>query len=247
MKTLTLILFVTLSLNTFAQTLKPTRPYRVVRTLIADLNNDHRPDTIRLLSPFDDWNSFNKISISLNGYGKTTLKARDYWTVIDSAFLAANKNAIHTRLLFVKSTPVHSVILLLGPSGEAEFRGECSLINIENNKVSMAYDQIDGDKLLISIALPIALTDLNHDGRLDFVSKDYGEYERPVAGGNIGSYDPYYVCAVYANFKIDTSLTKAYNQKHYVYAGLNFDKEIRIFYPNNGGKPRLWKERAAKK
>jgi hypothetical protein len=43
--------------------------------------------------------------------------------------------------------------------------------------------------------------------------------------------------------KIDNQLTKAYNEKHYVYATSSHGEEIRVFYPNNGGKPRVWKGR----
>jgi hypothetical protein len=197
MKKLFVLFFLALTLQASAQKAKEV-PYRTIRTLTADLNNDGRIDTIKLISSFRDWNSFNRISISLTGYGKRVFNARDYWTVVDSEFLASNKNAIHTKLLFLKSTAVHSVILLFGQDGEANYRSEFSIINIENNKVTMAFDQIDGDKLITAIAL------------------------------------------------LDTPLTKTYNEKHYVYAGLEFGKEIKIFYPNNGGKPKVWKEKAQK-
>ncbi|HVW14664.1 MAG TPA: hypothetical protein VHB54_12590 [Mucilaginibacter sp.] len=209
-----------------------------------DLNNDGNPDTIKLISSLEGRNDFNRISITLTGIRTAIFKAKDFWTEVDPEFLVKNQNAIRTKLLFLKRTPLHTVILLFGEDGEADYRGELSIINIENKKIVMAFDQVNGDNLITAIALPITLTDLNYDGRLDFVSKDWGELERPVPGGNIGSYDPYYVCPINNILKIDTPLTKAYNEKHYVYAGLDFGKEITIFYPKNGSTPRVWKKKS---
>jgi len=245
MKGFTVIVFVAMAISALAQQGKK-RPYRLTRTLVADLNNDKRPDTIRLFSTLDDWNSFNKISISLTGYGKTVFKARDYWTELDSEFLVANKNAIHTKLLFFKKTNIHSVILLFGEIDGAGYRGEFSIINIENNRMKMVFDPFNDENGEPDIEWPATLTDLNHDGRLDFVYKDMGELYEPVKGGEVGTYVPYFVYPVFDICKVDTPLTKSYNEQYYVYAGLDFKKRIEIFYPSDHGKPRIWKRKALK-
>src|ERR1700757_3672948 len=111
MKSLFGFVLLALALQASAQKAKEV-PYRTIRNLTADLNNDGKIDTIKLISSLKDWNSFDKISISLTGYGKTVFKAHHFWTAVDSDFLKTNKNGIHTKLLFFKKTPVHSVILL---------------------------------------------------------------------------------------------------------------------------------------
>ncbi len=35
---------------------------------------------------------------------------------------------------------------------------------------------------------------------------------------------------------------KKYNEQHYVFAGYNSSEKIKIFYPENKGKPRIWKK-----
>ena len=245
MKNLIVFFFMLPALATFAQSSKIKQPYRITRTLVADLNNDHRPDTIRLISNLADWNSFNRISISLNGYGKTTFKARDYWTVVDSDFLAENKNAIHTKLLFLKSTRVHAVILLFGALDGAGYRAEFSIINIEKNKVKMVFDALNDGNDEPDIEAPLELTDLAHDGRLCFAYTTLHEYSKQVKlngkTGMLGSYTPMLVYRVDDSCKLNKPLSKAYMEKNYVFAGFNYSETIDIFYPDDRSKPKIWK------
>jgi hypothetical protein len=242
MKKLFLFVLTLIALHVSAQTAKKKYPYRVIRTLTADLNNDGKTDSINLISSLEGRNDFNRISISLNGIGKTVFNAKDYWTVVDSDFRVKNKNLINTKLLFAKKTDRHAVILLFGEMTGSGQRGEFSILNIENNEAKMVFD--DTGKCNIDWVADLA--DLKHDGRLDFVYKNSGEFyaqgQLGKIAGNIGTYVPYFVYAVDDECKIDTLLTKEYNQAHYVYAGLDFSKEIEIFYPNNGGKPSIWKK-----
>jgi len=243
MKKLIVCLLVLYAVGAFAQKAKKF-PYRVIRTLTADLNNDGKNDTINLISSLEGRNDFNRISISLTGLGKSVFNARSYWTVVDSDFRIANKNLINTKLLFARKTVKHTVILLFGESSGAGYRDEFSILNIENNRVTMPFDDPGTDGL--DIELVTALTDLKHDGRLDFVYRNLGELDKQVTKGNVpgftGSYHPFFVYAVDDRCKLDTLLTKAYNEEHYVYAGLNFSEEIEIFYPDNHGKPSIWKK-----
>jgi hypothetical protein len=107
----------------------------------------------------------------------------------------------------------------------------------------MVLDALDQGPGLSDIEIPTELTDFNHNDRLNFVYCDFGEIERIIPEGRIGTYHPYFVYPVRDTIKIDNQLTKAYNEKHYVYATSSHGEEIRVFYPNNGGKPRVWKGR----
>ncbi len=241
MRTLLTLLFAVFTLMVCGQPAKKY-PYRIIRTLTTDLNNDGKTDTINLISSLSikERNSFNRISIKLAGYEKKIFNTKVYWTVVDSDFLAANKNAINTKLLFLKKTNVHTVILLFGELDAAGYRDAFSIINIEDNQVKMIFDD-DGK---IDIELPTKLADLDHDGRLDFVYDNYGEFYSYSAKYNadIGTYHPYYVYTIDDAFNLNEELTKKYNEKYYVFVEHYYNGKIEILYPRNGGKPRQYKK-----
>ena len=195
-----------------------------------------------LISSLKGRNDFDKISISLSGYRKTVFKARDFWTEVDSEFLVSNKNAVHSKLLFVKKTNKQTAILLFGEIDGAGYRGEFSIINIENNHVKMAFDPLNDGNGEPDVEWPVTLVDLGHNDRLCFIYKYMGEIERVVEDGEIGSYTPFFVYPVDDFCKLSEPLTKKYNEDHYVFAGIKLNDKIRIFYPKNGGKPRIWKK-----
>ncbi|HTE02019.1 MAG TPA: hypothetical protein VK668_22175 [Mucilaginibacter sp.] len=249
MKRLLGLILLALALNASGQT-KQDVPFRTIRTLLADLNNDKKTDTVTLISSLKERNSFNRIVISLSGSAKKTFNAKDYWTVVDSEFLATNKNTIHTKLLFLKKTAKHSVILLFGELNSAGYRGEFSIINIENNHITMPFDALNDYNGSLDIEMPVELKDLENNGRLCFVYTDIFELDgfstkAMKANGtpDIGGYSPYFVYRVNDTCKLDIPLTKSYNKKNYVdAASLDLKHDIRILYPRNGGKPRIWKK-----
>ena len=241
MKKLFVLFFLAIALQVSAQQIKKL-PYRTTRTLTADLNSDGKIDTIKLISSLEDRNSFNRISISLTGYQKKVFNARDCWTAVDSEFLAANKNTIHTKLLFLKKTDKHAVILLFGEMDGAGYRGEFSIINIENNNVKMPFDALNNNNNELDVEWPVTLTDIEHNGRLCFIYKTLTEFYGQGKNGNIGTYTPYFVYPVNDACTLDKDLMKKYNQQHYVFAGYDSNEKIKIFYPEKSGKPRIWKK-----
>ena len=225
------------------------QPYRPIRTIITDLNNDTKPDTIVLISSLEERNSFNKISISLSGGMKKFFKAKDYWTVVDSEFLALNKNSIHTKLLFLKKTDKQSVILLFGELDGAGYRGEFSIINIESNHIIMPFDALNDNKGGLDIEVPVELSALENNGRLCFVYTGIHEYDgfstksmKDKGIPDIGTYVPYLVYPVDDSCKLNKALSKKYMEKHYVFAGFEYSEKINVLYPRDGGKPHLWKK-----
>jgi len=242
MKYLTLFILLIAALWASPQSAAKHYSYRPIRTITTDLNNDDRLDTIVLISSLKRKNDFDKISISLSGYCKTVFKARDFWTEVDSNFLVSNKNTVHSKLLFIKKTSKQAVILLFGEIDGAGYRGEFSIINIENNHIKMAFDPFNDGNEEPDIESPVTLTDLERNDRLCFIYKSMGEIERQVEGGDIGTYTPFFVYPVDDFCRLSVPLTKKYNEDHYVFAGIKPSEKIRIFYPNNGGKPRVWKK-----
>jgi hypothetical protein len=248
MKKLLALILIPLAFHVCAQS-NNRHPYRPIKTIITDLNNDSKPDTIVLISSLEGRNSFNKISISLAGSTKKTFKARDYWTVVDSEFLIKNKNDFSTKLLFLKKTNKHAVILLFGEIDGAGYRGEFSIINIENNHIHMPFDALNDNKGGLDIEVPVELTALENNERLCFVYTGLHEYDgfstksmKDKGISDIGTYVPYLAYPVDDSCKLNKVLSKKYMEEHYVFAGFEYSEKINILYPRDGGKPRIWKK-----
>jgi len=222
-----------------AQPLKKLRHYRTVKTFVFDLNNDGRNDTI-ILSSDTDGNYFDRITISITGYRKQTFRAKQLWTTVDKEFLDSNKNEVSSNLLFIKKTEKHAVILLFGESSGSGYRAEFTIINVENNLARKVFDH-DDDRINVERALK--LDDLEHDGRLCFIYRNLYELCGAVGDADVGSYSPYYVYRVDDSCQLNKPLTKAYNEKHYVFAGYTYSEKKLIIYPRHKGKPRVVRNR----
>jgi len=245
MKIILSVLLVSICLSVFAQKAKTKAHYRTIRTILTDINNDNKPDTIILSSSLTEKSLFNRITISISGFKKQTFHAKDSWTTVDKWFLDSNKNAVNTKLLFFKKTYTHAVILLFGVIDGAGYRGEFSVINIENNNIKMVFDHADPGGVS-DVEAPTTLTDLERNGRLCFIYRGIGELDGYDAklNGDIGSYIPYFVFPVNDTCRLNKPLTKKYNEDHYAFAGFNYDEKVRILYPRNKNKkPRVYKKK----
>ena len=158
-----------IGLQAFAQKKKPVQHFKAFKTYSIDLNNDSIPDTIRLSSSLNYKDEFNRITISLTGFGKRTFIAKASWNEIDSLFTRKNKNDINSKFIYFKKAPKHNAILLFGILYASGYRGEFSIINIENNQITMGFDDNEDN----DIEIPHKLADIDGDGRLDFIYRDF--------------------------------------------------------------------------
>lgn len=235
MKPVTTILLLLLASIAYAQHKAPVK-YHHVKTIVTDLNHDQKLDTIVLSSSPGNSGEFNRISISLAGLGKKTFTAKQDWTTVDSTFLKKNKNAAHSNLIFVGSTPLHTVILLFGVQSSAGYRDEFSIINIENDEADMVAD-FDEDK--VDVESPLFLKDLDNDGRLEFAYRNLHECVNGDGEAEVCGYNPFIIYTVDDQCAINKPLMKQYNQKHYVFAGYETDERILVYSPGKNGKYRL--------
>jgi len=243
MKTLLTILLLALTVISYGQQVKKKQHYSAVRSFYVDLNNDGKTDTIILSSSLPQRGNFNKLTIKLAGYTKQTFVAKDYWTDVDKWFLDSNRNSLNTKMLFLKKTATQTVILLFGEIDGAGYRGEFSIINIENDQIKMVFDDGNSHNSGIDIEHPVKLAALEPDGRLCFIYTEYGEFDEQLNNAMIGTYSPFFIYPVNDSCKLNKPLMKKYNEQHYVFAGYKYSENIRIRYPNNGGKPTIWKKR----
>ena len=238
MKRWLLLLLILTSIGVSAQTKKK---YQLVKSYLTDLNNDGKIDTITLSSSTKDKDAFDRVSISIAGFKKHTFNAKYGWALVDEAFLKHNKNQLTSKYLYLKKTDLQTVILLFGTLDGAGYREEFSIINIENNNVKMVFGKADQGAAVES---PISLGTLKHSERLNFVSRNIGEFGSYVKEKNadVGNYIPYFVYTISDHCKLNKPLMKQYNQEHYVFAGYEFSDKIQILNPRNSGKPSIYKK-----
>ncbi|PTQ94160.1 hypothetical protein C8P68_107226 [Mucilaginibacter yixingensis] len=246
MKNLILITLLIISIGAIAQTSKKKKAYSNFKTFHIDLNNDDIVDTIILSSSLSDKTSFNRISISMSGAKKAIFKAKDQWADIQKELLTSNKNLVKSKNIFIQKTNLHTVLIMSAGTDGAGYSGEFSIINIENNNIKMVFDHGSDESIgaiSVDVEMPTGLIDLENNGRLCFIYSQYGEVYKSVKGGMIGTYHPFYVFPVTDNCEYSESLSKAYNEKNYIYVDPHRHKQIEIFYPDNKKlKPRLWKQ-----
>lgn len=238
---LLLVTFANIWLNAAGQTHQQRPVYKKIRTVLADINGDNKTDTIIISSSLNSPGFFNKVSIALAGFKKHVFIARDMWTDVDETFLRANKNVVASNAFFLKKTATHAVILLFGVLDGAGYRGEFSMINIENNNVKMVFDHTSED---IDVEVPKTLTDLEHNDRLCFIYSSIGErvgYDVKT-NSDIDTYTPYFVYPVRDTCKLNKPLTKKYNQENYVFAGFEYNDKIRVLYLRKKGKFSIYKK-----
>src|SRR5579872_662109 len=181
------------------------RPNRI----ITDLNNDNVPDTISLHTSANDSTSFDRITISITGFGKHTYIAKNGWYTVDSEFVSNNKNAVETDKLFLLKAKDHAIILLFGQLDGAGYREDFSIIIIKNNTAKLVFDKGDTD---VDVECPIALKDIDNDGRTDFIFRNIFEFDGGIDSLNvdIGTYSPYLVYTIDEGYQMNKELTKIY-------------------------------------
>jgi len=240
MRTILAFSFLILALVILGLTGKAQRRFIGLKPIITDLNNDNILDTISLSSSIADSSLFNKISISISGFSKQTFVAKNAWGNIDKDFLVQSKNAVNSKKLFLLKGEGHSVILLFGFVDGAGYREDFSIINIKDNKPQMVFDKGEND---INIEWVVKIGDIDNDGRTDFVFRNsYQTYDYVDSlKSDIGNYSPYFVYTIDNDCKLNERLTKQYNEENYVFAGFKYNDKIKILYPRNKSKPRVYK------
>lgn len=201
--------------------------YKTIETIITDLNNDGKTDTISAyMPPVDgDPGTFRKINISLGSKGRNTFIAKDVWDKIDSAFAKNNTNAVQSNLIFVHKEPKQTFILLFG-FAYGSGRDEISLIRIKDNKIEMLVDN--------KFEEPIKFTDLDNDGEAELICQTPPEMYESDAKGDIGTYSPFLVYKCDNVLYLEKKLTEAYNKQHYVWTGYKYNEHIKVLYPKKG-------------
>lgn len=214
----------------YCQQAKKPAVFKTIKSFFVDLNNDNKMDTIILSTSLNEKGAFNRITILIAGFKKKVFKAKDSWGTIDNWFLDSNKNVLNSKVIFLKKTEKHTVIILSAGTDGAGYGGEFSIINIENDSINMVFDHNDDE---IDVELPTKLIELENNGRLCFIFRYMGEVCGEKDDAIIETYHPFFVYPVDDSCRLNHRLTKAFNEKHYVFAGYKMDSKIKILLPLN--------------
>jgi hypothetical protein len=232
------IIFSVTSCSNTDKTSSKTSDNKVIKQYLVDLNGDNSIDTITLTDPelSGDPGVFKKISITGKNIEPFELKAKYSWDAIPELFYK-KENAINSDLVYVKRHLHSSYIMLAGHlygTGLEDF----ALIAISDNKSKLLTKKEFNDVSLIA--------DLNNDNHLDIVlnptwSEGIGTIDSLDAG--ILSYAPYYVYSLNPDtLKLDTTLTRTYNQQNYTWAGLKDIKDIFVIYYHKTKTYEIWEK-----
>ncbi|AWH83742.1 hypothetical protein HYN59_00805 [Flavobacterium album] len=207
--------------------------YTPLETIITDLNADTVNDTIRLYETpvAGDPGKFRKMNVSVNGR-RMTFFAKDAWDVIDDSFAKENNNAVKSKFAFVYKEAGQSFITLFGYPYPAS-REEVFILRIKDRNMEVIFHN--------KIEEPLKMADINNDGSAELITQATPVFSNTTANGLTGSYSPYLVYSLSPVFGIDKTLTEKYNREYYVWAGMRYSDAIRVFYPNDGSKPKLIK------
>lgn len=209
--------------------------YKEIDRVIIDLNNDSKEDTIILFGP-DREEHFTRVVFNLSGSKNNFIfDNEDGWETVYPSFLKNNQNKIKSKNIFIyNSRSSDNIILLCGQIYEV---GTASTLFLINN------DKVDRFNLT-EFENPTKLTDWDKDGIVNIIGNNIGEMEAQVDSLNadIVSYRPYFVYDITAKgLFINKELTKEYNEKNYVWAGLDSIGEVRLLQYRDGRKPKVIK------
>lgn len=168
-----------------------------------NLNDDAIPDTLRLYSSTGNTSEYDSIAVTLAGYETLAYHTKDPWTKIDDWFQDSALNQLPTRRLLLSRWKAQTVLLLFGSPDEVGNGSNFCIINIENNKIRLVLDQ---SQRQLGIEVPCRLTDLDGNGRPEFIYTQTGECIMDTLDGSVCSYIPYHIYTVGNNCELNKPL-----------------------------------------
>jgi len=206
--------------------------YTPIESIITDLNSDSVNDTIILYqTPVEgDPGLFTKMNVSANGR-RMTFHAKDAWDIVSSDLAKAGKNAIGSKLAYVHKESGQSYIFLFGYPYAAG-REEVFILRVKGRNMEIVFHN--------ELAELRSITDLDNDGHAELIVRTDPEIYDATTKGEIGAYSPYIVFDL-SSFTIDKTLTEKYNREKYIWEGTEYNGDIKVLYPKDGGKPKLLK------
>jgi hypothetical protein len=202
---------------------------KVIEKINFDLNHDGKADTIELANPPIEGNPglFSKITIRIQGSKSMEFYAKDVWDIIDKGF--TKSNLVKSDKVYIKADGKQVYLVLFGflyGSGRDEF----TVIRVKDNAAKIIFNQEMNE--------PIGFQYFGNPKTLKFIGRaKLCEYLNSSKNGNYqtATYSPFYVYNLTDIMSIDTMLTKQYNLKNYVWAGINYNEKLRVQQPSKPG------------
>lgn len=202
---------------------------KVIEKIGFDLNHDGKADTIELANPPIEGNPglFSKITINILGSKSVEFYAKDVWDVIDKPF--TKSNLVKSDKVYIKADGKQVFVVCFGyqyGSGRDEF----TVIRIKDNNSRVIYN--------LEMNEPIGFQYFGNPKTLKFIGRtNHCEYLNSSENSNYqtATYSPFYVYNLTDTISIDTVLTKQYNLKNYVWAGINYNDKLDVLEPRKSG------------
>lgn len=202
---------------------------KVIEKIGFDLNHDGKADNIELANPPIEGNPglFSKITINILGSKSVEFYAKDVWDVIDKPF--TKSNLVKSDKVYIKADGKQVYLVLFGflyGSGRDEF----TVIRVKDNAAKIIFNQEMNE--------PIGFQYFGNPKTLKFVGRVYNSEIINYTDDDsfqIASYCPYYVYNLTDSMSVNTLLSKQYNLKNYVWAGINYNDKLDVLEPRKSG------------
>lgn len=205
----------------FSREIKPDNVIETVK-LNSDLFNE-----INLLTDSTVENGiFNKV-VFKNG-DKTVFEIydEDAYDTIDISVLKGIKNEVESEYILIQNLGDKYFISLWG----AEY-GCCP------RRLTVIQADNEGLRTIFKDEFEIDQIEKDDQGELKYFGiESFSEPLYPVDSLDIllFTYNPTLVYDLKSGFKLDSLLTKKYNEDNYVFAGFDYDGELKVAFPKNG-------------
>lgn len=204
---------------------------------VVHLDNDNKADTIFLkdLSRNNEPGVFHRIEIKFTTGSFFKHGNAISFDKYDSLFKKLGRNELNSEYLFLITFKDAKYILMSCYKADCCARNQ-SIIKIKDNRALLIFNK-GFDLSLVG--------DSDNDGIIEITGKSSSPQifqSLPEQNAELGTYVPFEVYLLKDKPEYSLEMSKAYNEKYYLWAGEKPSPFIKVIYPNDFGKPILYKE-----
>ena len=208
----------------------------VFEWFVVKLDNDNLPDSVFLRQTPINYEPGKFYTILIKFSSGRTFKhgVNIAFDKLDKAVTAFKPNQLKSEYLQMISLKGVHYLMLSG------YKAECcprnlSIIKISGNQARLVFNK--GFELN-------SISDNDSDGVLEITGRTqyYQIFQSlPDQNAEVGTYSPFEVYLIKDAAEYNLELSKAYNEKNYVWAGERINPSIHVLYPHDYGKASIYK------
>jgi len=168
---------------------------------------------------------FNKVEFRKDGKTIFEIYDQDAYDTIESSVVKEIRNEVESKYILIQTLGNKSFISLWG----AEY-GCCP------RKLTVIQADNDGLKTIFDSEFEVSLIQKDEKGALKYFGIE--SYSEPLYSIDsldilLFTYNPTLVYDLNSGFKLDSALTMRYNEMNYVFAGFEYNGDLKVAYPKN--------------